>query len=280
MVKKEQLIQEYLAKPIEVGDTVHVKGLGSQDSNSVGLIVKVLKIEAGEIYYDRGYGYKSLQKAPLINCTKYIGDIGYNPFPEKSWDSRIRITGYDLGNMISICGYNRREKKFKNEIIGEVIIPELNWEPTIKDQNGNDIKYQRDFCWTLYDKQLLIESIYNQLDIGKIVVRKRSWNWVENRVKKGQIKGTAFKDIVDGKQRLNAILGFMQNEYPDLNGYFYEDLSKQAQHKFDNFHALAYCEMEEGATDEDVKSVFLNVNFTGKIISQEHIEFVKSIKLN
>lgn len=27
-------------------------------------------------------------------------------------------------------------------------------------------------------------------------------------------------------------------------------------------------------------SVFLNVNFTGKIISQEHIEFVKSIKLN
>lgn len=37
--------------------------------------------------------------------------------------------------------------------------------------------------------------------------------------------------------------------------------------------------MEEEATDEDVQSVFLNVNFTGKPMSQEHIEFVKSIKI-
>ena len=278
MTKKEQLIQEYLDEPIKVGDTVHIKGLGSQDKNWIGSTCEVLEIKDEEIYYNLGSRYGS-QKAPLADCVKYIGDVGYNPFPEKDWNSRIRITGYDLGNMVSICGYNRREKKFKNETFGEVIIPELNWEPTIKDKDGNDIKYQRELCWTTKDKQLLIESIYNQLDIGKIVVRKRSYKWVENRVKKGQIEGTAFRDIVDGKQRLNAILDFMQNKYPDLNGYFYDDLSRRAQYKFDNFSAYAFCEMEEEATDEDVQSVFLNVNFTGRPMSPEHIEFVKSIKI-
>lgn len=51
MTRKEKLIQEYLAEPIKVGDTVHVKGLGSQDKNYIGNTCEVLEIKAGEIYY-------------------------------------------------------------------------------------------------------------------------------------------------------------------------------------------------------------------------------------
>lgn len=278
MTKKEQLIQEHLAKPIGVGDEVILLGIGSSSPTQWSSPFIVKKLENGLVYFDQ-YGRGDFSSIEISKAKRPIYRIGYNPFPDKSWDSRIRMTGYDLGNMISLCGYDRRKKVFKTEQLGEVEIPELNWEPIIKDKDGNDIKYQREFCWTLNDKQLLIESIYNKLDIGKIVVRKRSWDWVENRVKKGQVEGTAFRDIVDGKQRLNAILGFMQDEYPDMNGYFYSDMSDLSQRKFENFGAVAYCEMEEGSTDEDVQSVFLNVNFTGKPMSQEHIEFVKSIKL-
>lgn len=36
----------------------------------------------------------------------------------------------------------------------------------------------------------------------------------------------------------------------------------------------------EKATDEDVIETFLMVNFTGKIMSQEHIDYVKEISKN
>ena len=39
-------------------------------------------------------------------------------------------------------------------------------------------------------------------------------------------------------------------------------------------------EMDEGCTDEDVLKVFLNVNFSGKPMSKEHIKFVQGIYNN
>lgn len=38
-------------------------------------------------------------------------------------------------------------------------------------------------------------------------------------------------------------------------------------------------ELGEECSDEDAKAIFLNVNFTGVQMSQENIEFVKSVNL-
>ena len=39
-------------------------------------------------------------------------------------------------------------------------------------------------------------------------------------------------------------------------------------------------EINEGATDEDVLRVFLNVNYSGKPMSREHLDYVKSLYNN
>ena len=48
-----------------------------------------------------------------------------------------------------------------------------------------------------------------------------------------------FKDLVDGKQRLNAIVDFVQDKYTDSFGNYYSDLSekyKQAKdHVLDDY---------------------------------------------
>lgn len=276
---KQELLNQYLSEPIKAGDEIEILGLGSQNKTIWGLTIAE-KVENEMVYYKNpSYINSDLYSKPITECRKATYKIGYNPFPEKDWNANIRFIGFDLANTLSSCGYDRREKTFKNEIFGEVIVPELNWNPVIINDEGEEISYQRDFVWSLKDKQLLIDSIYNNIEIGKIVVRKRSWNWVENRIKKGQIKNTAFKDIVDGKQRLNALFDFIQDKYPDSNGYVYSELSNRAQRKFENFSSLSYGEIGESASDKDVKSIFLNINFAGIPMSQEHIEFVKSIKI-
>jgi len=46
-----------------------------------------------------------------------------------------------------------------------------------------------------------------------------------------------------------------------------------------SFMGITFGEMEENATDEDVKATFLGINFAGVQMSQEHLEYVKQINL-
>ena len=86
-------------------------------------------------------------------------------------------------------------------------------------------------------------------------------------------------DCVDGKQRMNAILEFVQNKFKDSHGCYWKDLSAYAQREFLNYGRLAVGTMDENTSDKDVINAFLFVNFTGTPMSEEHIEHVKSIKI-
>lgn len=44
-------------------------------------------------------------------------------------------------------------------------------------------------------------------------------------------------------------------------------------------HAIDCKKIGEKCKDEDVKRIFLNINFSGVQMSQEHIDFVKQINL-
>lgn len=79
------------------------------------------------------------------------------------------------------------------------------------------------------------------------------------------------------KKDILALLDFVNDKFPDLHGNYYSDLSNKAQHKFLNSDVISYASLGESATDEDVIETFLMVNFTGKIMSQEHIDYVKEI---
>lgn len=271
---KEKLIKEFLSTPIQKGEKVYVRGLGTQDKNAFHNATEVLKVKKDGIIIIKEFG--SEKEIKPENYQRNTIHIGANPFPEKPWNSRLRIINFSLHSILFACGFERDKRPYKTKD-GEKVIPEVNWNPHFIDEEGNEVVYQRDFCWSLKDKQLLIESIYNNIDIGKIVVRLRPFKYVVERA--GEGKEVGFRDIVDGKQRLSTLLAFVNNEFEDLHGNKYSDLSDIAQHKFNDFMSVAYGEIGEDATDEDVKAVFLGVNFAGVPMSSEHVEFVKSIKL-
>ncbi|MDY4787889.1 MAG: DUF262 domain-containing protein [Bacilli bacterium] len=79
--------------------------------------------------------------------------------------------------------------------------------------------YQRGSVWGYKEKSMLIESLLMNIPIPPIYLFEREFNEYE---------------ILDGKQRITAIVDFYNNKYrlegleiwPELNGKFYDDLSQ------------------------------------------------------
>lgn len=274
MNKKEQ-IEKYLKEPIKEGDEIVFtgEGNGSKDKSMTAL-GKVYEVD-GDIVRFNGYGGRDLLERNISDVKKSIRHIGANPFKPRKQYNNYRI---DIEQLFWRAGFGR-DGKTRGERYFDKDIPECIFEPKVLDKDGNEIDFQRGLVWNLKQKQLLIESIYNGIEIGKFVFRRRSYSWVEKRVKEGKIEGTGFSDLIDGKQRTSALLEFVKDGFRDLHGNLYSDLSPVAQRHFDGYGNLTYVEMPEETTDEEVIEQFLAINFTGVPMSEEHIEFVKSIRL-
>ena len=83
---------------------------------------------------------------------------------------------------------------------------------TLKQKFGNSItipEFQRGLVWTAQQKKELIDTIINDFDIPKLYFAKSN---------DGKFS------VIDGQQRLNAIIGYMDNQYPlDSDATYYED---------------------------------------------------------
>ncbi|HET9870870.1 MAG TPA: DUF262 domain-containing protein, partial [bacterium] len=110
-------------------------------------------------------------------------------------------------------------------------------------------KYQREAVWKLSQKQLLIDSILRKIDIPKLYFRSIS-------------KGSYQYEVVDGQQRIRAIVEFMSGEYKlsddceDLDGksiasFSYSKLPIELQMEFNNSQ-LDIVVMNEAYTDDDI----------------------------
>lgn len=276
-----QTIEEYLESPLQIGDYVEVLGLGQSDKSKWGRSCRVIKIDIrnnsdGHIWLNDCGDKRKVIKGEYRKSSQYYG---VNPFQEKSWQSRIKSSPIDLASLLYAIGWDKTNKKFETEKLGTVEIPTVNWEPTIN-INNKQFPYQRDFVWELSDKQHLINSIYKGIEIGKFVIRARSWDWVENNVKQGNVD-IAFKDIIDGKQRLSTLIEFVSSEFPDSNGNYFKELSLASQRKFMNFMGLTYItigSMDRDCEDIDVLDMFLNVNIAGVKVDEQHIKYVEGLK--
>lgn len=281
--KKEKLIKEFVNKPYQVEDEVYVpiKVFRSYSTNDKNILCKIIGIDKDYVYVKITDSSLSSDKGTYtIDKTQIIGKntyhIGVNPFPEKDWHSRLTTTQFSLDSILFRCGWDKRNRGLRTNNGEEFNPDEMNFNPYVIDKDGNKRYYQRDFVWGLKDKQLLIESIYNGINCGKIIVRERGFDYVLNEANKGN-KEVAYRDIVDGKQRIGAILDFVNDKFCDLHGNYFSDFSNRAQHKFLNSDVLTYASLGENATDEDTIETFLMVNFTGKPMSRDHIDYVKKI---
>lgn len=124
-----------------------------------------------------------------------------------------------------------------------------------------EVDYQRDFVWTLKQKQDLIRSIFQRIDIGKFTLIKREYKPNEKHY-----------EILDGKQRLNAIVEFFTDQFR-YNGSLYSELHTRDQGHFDGY-SISWGESLPMTSEQKYK-YFLKLNTTGTPIDQTHINKIQ-----
>lgn len=199
-------------------------------------------------------------------------DIGADPFDKKY--KPIETSAYVLESII--FQLNLVNDKRENYVMDGIEVNEVNWNPFVYDTEGNKQYYQREFCWTLEQEQLLIDSIYKGIGCGTVIIRERSWETLEAMSKNGETE-LYFFDIVDGKQRMNTIKRFINNKFKDSYGNYFSDLSDRAQINFVGHQLFSYAKMSPNTTDDEVLFQFLKLNHAGVPQSPEHINYVTNL---
>jgi len=272
MINKEQLIEEHKNTPFVIGENVNFVDKFGKKRN--GVIKKINHDVSKALVHVYESNFNDTLDVSKLQKTYH--NIGYQPFIEKNGRYEPRSFAFSLESILDSLGLG--DDVYRTTIIDNVSVKKSNLNPFIFDVNGEKVFYQRPFVWGLEDMQLLIESIYNGIDCGKILIRHRSWEEIVSLIKSGETH-LGFRDVVDGKQRLLTIHKFVTNQFPDLNGYYYRDFSDVAKNKFIRHQLFSYSEFETTVPDSVIKEQFLKMNFLGVKQSKEHLDFVKSIKL-
>lgn len=125
-------------------------------------------------------------------------------------------------------------------------------------------EYQRGNVWTLEDKVSLIDSIFNDIEIGRIVLMKRPSSGSRKHL----------YEMIDGKQRLTTLIEFFEDRFA-YNGLKYSELNYVNKHQFNSTH-IALIETDE-LTHEQILEFFIRVNTSGRPVDPVHLEKVKSM---
>lgn len=149
---------------------------------------------------------------------------------------------------------------FSNMTISDGIIGKSHFFGVNKDPD-----YQRDLVWTEEDNISLIDSIFNNIDIGKFTFIKLPF--------KGR---TSYSyEILDGKQRMNALLMFFEGRYK-YKGKTFQELHPLDQSHISNYGVLI-AEISENMTNKQKYNYFLKLNTGGRPQSKEHLNYVYNL---
>lgn len=126
--------------------------------------------------------------------------------------------------------------------------------------------YQRDYVWDLSDKVALIDSIFQNIDIGKFVFINLPYT-----------DDGAYYEVLDGKQRVRAILDFYEDRF-EYKGKTFSQLSLRDQNHFRTY-PISYAEARD-LSDEQKIRYFLMLNTAGKVMDTEHLAKVAAMLSN
>ena len=134
-----------------------------------------------------------------------------------------------------------------------------------------DPEYQRGLVWTKEQKQAFIKALMiGKAEIQPIFIRNPK-------------KREGGLEVLDGKQRLTAILEYVRGEF-EVEGFYYKDLNSSDIRIF-NYTSMVYTEIKYydnkvGLTTmptEQKIELFLQVNGYGQHVSDEHLEKIKNM---
>lgn len=252
----EELVQDRLCKELEeLRKNLHIISLPKNclsigDKVYIGNLEDVFiedVLEDGRIY--------------LINFTKIDNNYG-NPIRHENQRRYVKWLDVRLKN-------NNKESLIRNDdlrlnysqrhlsdILSKAYYFGIDFEPD----------YQRDYVWDLQDKVELIDSIFNNVDIGKLVyIRIDDGSWKENGYKYAY-------EILDGKQRIRAILDFYEDKFT-YQGNTFSELSRKDQNHFDSY-SINVAEISN-VSEEQALRYFLKLNTSGKTMDKTHLEKVR-----
>lgn len=126
-------------------------------------------------------------------------------------------------------------------------------------------EYQRGNVWTAKEKELLIESIFENRDIGKFVIIMHPY----------APDPAPHAEILDGKQRLTTLIEFYENRWP-YRGVLFNDLHWRDQNHFQRY-CVNWAELNEKTTRKQKLEYFLKLNVAGVPQSTDHIEYVQQL---
>ena len=148
---------------------------------------------------------------------------------------------------------------FHNTLLQELV---RRVENNVVNMNPN---YQRDLVWEHQDKELLIESIFEGIEIGKftfIYLQSESEN-------------DYLYEVLDGKQRLTTLFEFMTDQFK-YKGKYFSELNVEDRRYFLNYNVTSG-ETNFELTEKQKIEYFLKLNTTGKVQSQKHLDKLKKM---
>lgn len=242
LLRNIHLIPEPTYK-FNVGDRVEIGNLKDVYVSAIHSDHKIYEIDYTSI--DNNYG-KPIAHEHQWMFVKWIDIRAYSKKPSesllKNTDIRLNYTQTTLSGLLS-----------KAYSFG------INFEP----------EYQREFVWNLEDKVALIDSIFNNVDIGKFTfIYYESEKWMET--------GFGY-EILDGKQRLRAILDYYEDRFA-YKGRLFSDLSHRDQWHFESYGVVNA--EAHNLTRGQILRYFIMLNTGGRIMAKEQIEKVKGMLEN
>ena len=140
------------------------------------------------------------------------------------------------------------------------------WAETANGQMGGlDMSpdYQRDHVWTTEQQIAYVEYALMGGEVGRTII----WN---NPTWGGSWKMPT--ELVDGKQRLEAVRAFMDDEIPAFNAKLseYEDKMRVIDPRFE----FRVCKVK---TREEILQLYLNINAGGTPHAKEELDRVRAM---
>lgn len=151
----------------------------------------------------------------------------------------IRFSSSSMPLELLICGGKEAtDYPWAKRFIGDWPLPE----------------WQRDLVWTTEQKISFIQSAFIGYDLGSIMINQIPWPEGSNVAPK-------WSDIIiDGQQRISALIGFVNNEFP-INKLFWRDLTRIEQRSLrEREIGMKFVSCKDEAK---LRTVYNHLNFSG-----------------
>lgn len=146
-------------------------------------------------------------------------------------------------------------------IYKQIVNNEINFNPF----------YQRDLVWTNEQQVTYLEALFTE----KAVIRP---TFILLSPAEEEESGFYY-EVLDGKQRLSAIVSFIENEFPIFGKYYFKDLSIEDYNFLMNLPVTIEQIRKFGEASlskEDRIHLFFEINEFGSIMDKEHLASLKA----